>query len=102
LAIVLPGIMHIMRSQKKEKIIQLGERVCKITKGSEDERINQTIQMTIEFFESLGVPTRLSDYNVSMDTIDKICIRFEEKGTKLGEKANIGALETRLILENRL
>ena len=102
LAIVLPGLMHIKRDQKKEKILQMGERIWKITEGSDNERINQTIDKTIEFFESLGVPTKLSDYNVTMDTIDRICSRFEERGSKFGEKADIDFKETRLILENRL
>ncbi|MBV5314517.1 MAG: iron-containing alcohol dehydrogenase [Prolixibacteraceae bacterium] len=102
LAIVLPGIMHIKREQKKDKIVQLGERVWGITEGSVDERIDQTIQKTVEFFESVGIPTRLPDYNVSTETIDTICERFEKRGFKVGEKADIGPVEIRLILENRL
>lgn len=102
LAIVLPGIMHIKREQKKDKIVQLGERVWGITEGSVDERIDQTIQKTVEFFESVGIPTRLPDYNVSTETIDTICDRFEKRGFKVGEKADIGPVEIRLILENRL
>jgi len=102
LAIVLPGIMHIKREQKKDKIVQLGERVWGITEGSADERIDQTIQKTVEFFESVGIPTRLPDYNVSTETIDAICDRFEKRGFKVGEKADIGPVEIRLILENRL
>lgn len=102
LAIVLPGVMHIKRKQKKDKIIQFGERVWGICEGGTDERIDKTIQKTIDFFESVGLPTRLSDYGVSTDTIDKICTRFEKRGFKIGEKADIGPAEIRLILENRL
>ncbi len=102
LAIVLPGIMQIKREEKKGKIIQMGERVWNIRQGTDDERIDQTILKTVEFFESLGIPTRLPDYNVPTDTIDKICTRFEKRGYKLGENANIGPNEIRMILENRL
>jgi NADP-dependent alcohol dehydrogenase len=102
LAIVLPGIMYIMRNQKKEKIIQLGERVFGVSEGNENERISETIQKTIEFFESVGIPTRLPDYGVETETIDKICTRFQKRGSKVGEKANIGPTEIRLILEDRL
>lgn len=102
LAIVLPGIMHINRNQKKDKILQLGERVWDISEGNDDQKIDQTIGKTVEFFESVGIPTKLPDYGVSTDTIDKICIRFKKRGYKIGEKANLGPDEIRLILENRL
>ena len=102
LAIVLPGIMHIKREQKTDKILQLGERVWGVTEGDVDERINLTIQKTVEFFESVGVPTRLSAYNLSTETIDAITDRFEKRAYKIGEKANVGPAEIRLILEDRL
>lgn len=102
LAIVLPGIMHIKREQKTDKILQLGERVWGVTEGDADERINLTIQKTVEFFESVGVPTRLSAYNLSTETIDTIADRFEKRAYKIGEKANVGPSEIRLILEDRL
>jgi NADP-dependent alcohol dehydrogenase len=102
LAIVLPGIMHIKREQKTDKILQLGERVWGVLEGDVDERINLTIQKTVEFFESVGVPTRLSAYNLSTETIDTIADRFEKRAYKIGEKANVGPAEIRLILEDRL
>lgn len=102
LAIVLPGVMNIKRVQKKDKILQLGQEVWGITEGSADERIDKTIQKTIEFFESVGIPTKLPDYQVATDTIDKICDRFQKRGFNVGEKADIGPDEIRLILENRL
>ena len=102
LAIVLPGVMHIKRNQKKEKIMQLGERVWGITAGSDDERIDQTIQKTVEFFESMGIPTKLPDYQVPTETIGKIYDRFVKRGYKIGEKADIGPDEIKSILESRL
>ncbi len=102
LAIVLPGVMHINRTQKKDKILQLGERVWGVLDGTDDERINETIKRTIQFFESVGIQTKLPDYSVTTETIDTICTRFEKRRYKLGEKANIGPEEIRLILENRL
>jgi NADP-dependent alcohol dehydrogenase len=102
LAVVLPGIMHINREQKADKILQLGKRVWGVTDGDVDERINLTIQKTVEFFESVGIPTRLSAYNLSTEIIDTITDRFEKRGYKIGEKANVGPAEIRLILEDRL
>lgn len=102
LAIVLPGVMHIKRKLKKDKLLQLGERVWGIKEGNSDERIDKTIQKTIDFFESVGLPTKLPDYGVSTDTIDIICDRFLKRGYKLGEKSDIDPAEIRMILEDRL
>jgi NADP-dependent alcohol dehydrogenase len=102
LAIVLPGVMNIKRKLKRDKILQLGERVWGIKEGSTDERIDLTILKTIDFFESVGIPTRLPDYKVPAETIDTICARFKRRGYKIGEKADIGPAEIREILENRL
>lgn len=102
LAIVLPGVMHIKRNEKKAKILQLGERVFGVTTGTVEERIDTTIRKTVEFFESVGIPTRLPDYNVPTETIDTICERFTKRGYKIGEKAEIGPAEIRLILEDRV
>lgn len=101
LAIVLPGVMHIKRELKKEKLLQLGERVWGIKDGNAEERIDKTIQKTVDFFESVGLPTRLPDYGVSTDTIDKICDRFKKRRFKIGEKADIGPDQIRMILEDR-
>lgn len=79
LAIVLPGLWKALLQEKKAKLVQYGERVWKITEGSDDERARKAIDLTVEFFESLGVPTRLSAYNVKGDTIDKIVSRFENR-----------------------
>ena len=102
LAIVLPGVMNIKRKIKKEKLLQLGERVWGILEGSEDEKIDKTIQKTIDFFESVGLPTKLPDYGVSVETIDTICTRFKKRGYKIGEQADMGPTEIRMVLESRL
>ena len=102
LAIVLPGVMNIKRELKKEKILQLGERVWGIKEGSADERIDKTIQKTIEFFESVGIPTKLPDYGVPTETIDTICTRFQKRGYKIGEKRDMGPDTIREVLESRL
>ena len=102
LCIVLPGIMKVFAEQKKEKIIQLGERVFKVQGDNDQQKIDNTIAAVVEFFEAVGVPTRLPEYNVTAETIDRICDRFEKRGYKVGENANIGPAEIRLILQDRL
>ena len=102
LAIVLPGTMNIKRENKKEKIRQYGERIWGVNSGSDDEKIDQTIAKTAEFFESVGLPTTLPDYNVGKETIDIIIDRFEKRNFILGEKADITPEQVRLILKDRL
>lgn len=102
LAIVLPGMMNLKRDNKKEKILQFGERIWGITKGTADERVDAAIAKTIEFFESLGVPTTLPEYDVPASTIDKISLRFRESGMKFGEKGDIDYKEVEDILKDRL
>ncbi len=102
LAIVLPGVMNIKRENKKEKILQYGQRVWGISEGSENERIDAAIAKTVEFFESLGLPTTLPEYNVPEETVTKIVNRFKKRPYKLGEKADIGFEEIELILRDRL
>lgn len=87
LAIVLPGLWKRLRNEKREKLLQYGARIWGITEGSEDERIDLTISRTVSFFESLGIKTRLSDYGVNEETIDKIVDRFRSrKWLSLGDR----------------
>ena len=102
LAIVLPGLMHIKRNYKQDKLLQYGQRIWGISSGTNSEKIDKTISKTIEFFESLGVPTTLPEYNVPAETIDKITDRFKKRGTKMGEKADIDFNEVGKILRERL
>jgi len=102
LAIVLPGMMKLKRENKREKLLQYGERIWGITEGSEVERIDATIAKTIAFFESLGVPTTLPEYDVPASTIDKITLRFKESGMKIGEKGDIDYKGVEEILKDRI
>ena len=103
LCIILPGIMKIKRENKKEKILQYGERVWKITEGTADERIDATIQKTVEFFESVGIKTKLADYGVGNEIIAKIVDRFEKRGIKaIGERGDLTTDDIAKILELQL
>ncbi|SHE94895.1 NADP-dependent alcohol dehydrogenase [Mariniphaga anaerophila] len=102
LAIVLPGMMNIKRHNKKDKILQYGERIWGINQGTDDERIDKTIDKTVAFFKSLGVPCTLPEYDVPAETIQKIKERFKTRGSKLGENADIDYNQVEEILTDRL
>lgn len=99
LAIVFPGTLRTLRKQKEGKILQYGERVWGITKGSTDERIDETIRKTEDFFHSLGLPTRLSEVNIGEDTIKEIENRFDQRKAAYGEGQNVNGKMARKILE---
>ncbi|MBC5991357.1 iron-containing alcohol dehydrogenase [Pontibacter cellulosilyticus] len=99
LAIVLPSLLRYKQETKKEKLLQYGERVWGVSSGTEDERLEATIQATIAFFETLDIKTKLKDYEVGEDTIREIVRRFEERGVKnLGERADIQVKDVEEIL----
>ncbi len=103
LAIIMPSLWNIMRDTKREKLLQYGERVLNITTGSEENRIDQIIETTRQFFESLGIKTRLSDYGISADQIDSILAALESHHmTALGERGEITLEISRKILEGAL
>jgi NADP-dependent alcohol dehydrogenase len=90
LAIVLPGIMQVKRENKREKLLQYGQRVWGINAGTEDERIDSAINKTVAFFESFGIPTKLSAYGIGTEFIPVVCNRFTDRGIKgLGERGDL-------------
>jgi len=101
LAIILPGVMNIKRDEKKAKILQYGERVWGISEGSDNERIDLAIKKTADFFERMGLPTTLTAYGLTIETVDRITNRFRERPYKLGEKRNIDYKVIESILNDR-
>lgn len=102
LAIVYPGTAQVLREQKKAKLLQFGERVLGVKDGTEDERIDETIDRIEGFFKSLGLATRLSEKGIGMETIDLIQKRFNDRGVHLGEAQNVTGDVAREILLKRL
>lgn len=102
LAIVYPGTAQVLREQKKAKLLQFGERVLGVKEGTEDERIDETINRIEGFFKSLGLATSLSEKGIGMETIDLIQKRFNDRGVHLGEAQNVTGDVAREILLKRL
>lgn len=102
LAIVLPGLLNVMRENKGDKIVQYGERVWGITEGEKEERIDKAIAQTEEFFNSVGMKTRWSDYGLKAEDIAPIVERFEQRKTVLGEKVDVDYKKIEQILTDRI
>ena len=100
LAIVYPALLAEMKEQKSAKLLQYAERVWNITTGSDDDKIDLAIAKTREFFESLGIKTRLSEYGVKAGQIADIVDQLKAHGmTALSESGKITLEVSRKILE---
>ena len=101
LAVVLPRLLTYCREQKKAKLLQYGQRIfgLKLTGGDECKTADAAIKATEEFFNSLGMKTRLSDYRIDAgDAAAKISSRLKERGTMLGERAELSPGDVSKIL----
>lgn len=99
LAIVLPALLRNQKARKRAKLLQYARRVWGVTDADEDAAIERGIACTAEFFESLGMPTKLAAYGVSPEEAAKrVSERFAQRGTKLGEYGDIGAEQAAQIL----
>jgi NADP-dependent alcohol dehydrogenase len=103
LAIAFPGTLAERKQAKRAKLLQYAERVWGLRAGSEDEKIDQAIDRTRAFFESVGVKTRLKDYGVAPDVVQSVSQRLAARGwTTLGERHDIGPKEVEAILSHSL
>lgn len=103
LAIILPSIMQEQRAQKHDKLLQYAERVWNITDGDDDCRISLAITKTRDFFEQMGVKTRLGDYQIAADAIPTMIKQLGEHGlNQLGEHGDVDLDKSRKVLEASL
>ncbi|MDR1276731.1 MAG: iron-containing alcohol dehydrogenase [Candidatus Accumulibacter sp.] len=103
LAIVLPAMLTVRREEKREKLLQYADRVWGLRDGAPDEAIDRAIECTRDFFESLGVKTRLSDYGIGSEAIPALLSQLERhKMTALGEHGAFGVEDARKTLEKAL
>lgn len=86
---------------KKEKLAQYAERVWKVTHGSIEDKAKAGIQKTTEFYQSLGIKTRLSEYTEEYEgTAAEVARRFEKRGmTGLGEHGTLAPEDAEKIVE---
>jgi len=103
LAIVLPGLWSVLQNEKEDKLIQYAERVLGITEGSKKVRVEKAINRTEEFFNSLDIGTRLSDYGLGEDTADIVSERFDKRRWReLGDRKLVTPAIVKLLLLERV
>ncbi|MCC5854540.1 MAG: iron-containing alcohol dehydrogenase [Idiomarina sp.] len=100
LAVVLPANLRIRKADKREKLLQYAERVWHINEGSDDERIEAAIARTEAFFQQVGAPTRLTDYQLGDDAIGAVLSQLKQhQMVKLGERQDVTLEVSAKILE---
>ncbi len=99
LALVLPAVWRHLFDQKQEKLAHYGRRVWGLQGSDPAVLAHQAIAKTEEFFQSLGVATRLSGYGLNGNHFATIASRFVESGTGIGEKQNVFKSDIMKILE---
>ncbi len=85
---------------KQEKLAQYAERVWGVSEGTTEEKARAGIRKTTEFFHSIGIKTRLSEYtDESEGTAERVANRLAERGmTKLGEHGTLSPADVTKIV----
>ena len=101
LAIITPSHYRYNFNGKKEKLAQYAERVWNVTAITKEEQATAGIRMTEEFFHSLEISTRLSEYTRSYEgTAQIISRKFTERGWNgLGERKTLTPDDVEKIVE---
>lgn len=103
LAIILPNMLQLRRKEKHAKLLQYAERVWNITTGDDEQRIDAAIAKTREFFEAVGVRTRLSDYQLGAECIEPVLAQLQAHGmVQLGEHQDVTPEQCRTVLHMSL
>ena len=103
LAVVLPSLLREQSAQKQEKLAQFAERVWHSGREDRALRIEEAIIRTEQFFQQMGVGTRLADYGLNESCIPAICSNLKRFGlTALGEQQDIDPDKVARILSHAL
>jgi NADP-dependent alcohol dehydrogenase len=101
LAIIAPRLYEVKFENKCEMLVQYGKRVWNLT-GSDDFIAKTVIVKTEEFFQSLGIKTKISDYVEDTQNVHlEIRKRFEARNwLGLGERQDLTLDEVENIVKS--
>jgi NADP-dependent alcohol dehydrogenase len=93
-------MLTVLKDKKRAKLLQYGERVWGLAEGSEDERIDEAIAKTKEFFETMQLKTNLRDHGLTPENIPEILdsLRAHDM-VQLGEHKDVTPEVVRQALE---
>lgn len=101
LAIVLPSHYRYHFEAKKLKLAQYAERVWNVNTGTIEEKAKAGIDKTEDFFHSLGIKTKLSEYTDDYaETGTIVSDRFTQRGwLGIGEHGTLTPADAKKIIE---
>ncbi len=101
LAIIAPSHYRYNFEAKKGKLAQYAERVWNITEGSLEEKAEAGIKKLEEFFHSIGIKTKLSEYTPEYSsTAEKVEKAFTDRNwTGIGEYKKLTPQDAKAIVE---
>jgi len=101
LAIIAPSHYRYNIETKKDKLAQYAERVWGVTDGTTEEKAKAGIDKTEDFFHSLGIKTKLSEYTSDYaGTAEIVSKRFTDRGwLGLGEHRKLAPVDAAKIIE---
>ena len=101
LAIIAPRLYEHQFENKQEKLIQYGKRVWNLH-GTDQTIAKLAIEKTEEFFQSLGVKTRISEYTSDYEGTDSAIMNvFLERGwVAIGERQAIRPEDVKSIVKS--
>jgi len=103
LAVLVPAMLQIRASGKRQKLLQYAERIWGIKEGSEWYRMDTAIDNTRMFFERMGLPTCLSGYGIKDVRIEQVIGQLQAHGMiNMGENKDVTLDMMRTILERCL
>jgi NADP-dependent alcohol dehydrogenase len=80
------------------KLLQYAQRVWSIDEPAPEKSIDLAIDRTVQFFNGLGVPTRLRDYGLTAADCGEIVERLGRRQPLIGEHQDIDGAEVTAIL----
>jgi NADP-dependent alcohol dehydrogenase len=90
LATVLPSLLRYHKAAKLDKIVKMGSRVFGINEADKNAAAEKTICAVEKFFHSIGMPTKLSAYNIkSQAAAIKIYEKLKPLNQAFGEHADV-------------
>lgn len=92
LAIIEPRLLRNQKVSKSKKLAKLAREVFGINEPVDLKAADIVIDHIEAFFNSLGMKTKLADYDInSEEAAEKIRDRFAKRGVALGEKGAINS-----------
>lgn len=92
LAIILPRLLKNQKVSKCQKLAKIAREVFGVQETVDLKAADKAIEKIEEFFNSIGMKTRLADYEIDpKEAAEKIRERFAKRNAAYGEKGAITA-----------